>query len=216
MSEQVADSGQIADAPGVANSQCRREGGVGSVPGFRPNAVAIGVGVLAAVTSVAVGEGAAGILGAGLALVMLAIAVIDARSFLIPDPLNIAGVMLGVANAAVLGQGNPEVLAEAVLRAVLVAAAFAGLRLVYVRVRRRHGIGLGDVKLAAVAGIWLDWPVVPIAIEIAALTALATYALRRYVLRHGVLPGSRVPFGPFLAPAVWIGWLLQTVVLGGW
>ncbi|MFB9263556.1 prepilin peptidase [Bradyrhizobium erythrophlei] len=167
-------------------------------------------------TSAAVGEGAAGLLGVGLALVMLAIAIVDARSFLIPDPLNVAGVMLGIANAAVLGRGDLAVLAEAVLRAVLAAAVFAGLRLAYVRVRRRHGIGLGDVKLAAVAGVWLDWSVLPIAIEIAALSALATYALRRYLLRRRQQPNSRLPFGLFFAPAIWIGWLLQTVVQGGW
>jgi leader peptidase (prepilin peptidase)/N-methyltransferase len=77
-------------------------------------------------------------------------------------------------------------------------------------------MGLGDVKLAAVAGIWLHWPVLPVVIEIAALSALATYMVRRYILRHSLWPASRLPFGLFLAPAIWIGWLLQTAVLRGW
>lgn len=124
--------------------------------------------------------------------------------------------MLGIANAAVLGQGDLAVLTEAVLRAVLVAAAFLGLRLAYARLRRRQGMGLGDVKLAAVAGAWLDWPVLPIAIEIAALSALMIYGLRRYLLGHRLRPNVRLPFGLFFAPAIWIGWLLQTTVLRGW
>ena len=48
----------------------------------------------------------------------------------------------------------------------------------YRRIRGRDGIGLGDVKLAGVAGVWLDWWVLPVAIEIAALAALAVYAMR--------------------------------------
>jgi leader peptidase (prepilin peptidase)/N-methyltransferase len=183
---------------------------------FRPNLMTIAVGAFGGATSFAVGGGSAGLLGAGLALVMLAIAVVDARSLLIPDPLNIAGALLGIVNAVVLGRGDLATLAVAALRAVVVAAAFFGLRQAYAGLRRRHGIGLGDVKLAAIAGIWLDWWMLPIAIEIAALSALAIYALRRHVLRHRLRPTSRLPFGLFFAPAIWIGWLLQTAVPSGW
>ena len=176
--------------------------------------VAVGAGLV--FVSMASAHGPARWLGAGLALVMLAIAVIDARSFLIPDPLNAAGLMLGIVNAAVLGQGDLMAPADAVLRAVVAAAAFLGLRMAYARLRGRHGIGLGDVKLAAVAGAWLDWSILPIAIEIAALSALATYALCRYVLGRRMRPTSRLPFGLFFAPAIWMGWLLETTVLRGW
>src|SRR5689334_3065496 len=43
--------------------------------------------------------GAPGYLGAGLALSMLAIAAIDARAFIIPNELTVAGVLLGLLNA---------------------------------------------------------------------------------------------------------------------
>ena len=58
------------------------------------------------------------------------------------------------------------------------AIAFFSLRILYRRIRGHDGIGLGDVKLAGVAGVWLDWWVLPVAIEIAALAALAAYAMR--------------------------------------
>jgi leader peptidase (prepilin peptidase)/N-methyltransferase len=211
-------SGRIADAPatdGVGDeTDHSRGGGLVDRSGVCLSITLLGIGVLGVVTSVAAGEGAAGSFGAGLALVMLAIAAVDARRFLIPDPLNAAAVMLGVANAAVLGQGDVALLAETLLRTVVVAGAFLGLRFAYLRLRRRQGIGLGDVKLAAAAGAWLDWPVVPMAIEIAALSALAIYALRRFVLGHRLRPDARLPFGLFFAPAIWIGWLLQTLRLG--
>jgi hypothetical protein len=45
-------------------------------------------------------------------------------------------------------------------------------RIAYRGFRGREGLGLGDVKLAAAAGAWLSLPMLPIAIEIAAITAL--------------------------------------------
>ena len=38
--------------------------------------------------------------------------------------------------------------------------------------RGRRGLGMGDVKLAAVAGVWLDWFTIVAVIEFAALAAL--------------------------------------------
>jgi len=149
-----------------------------------------------------------------LALVMLTIAVIDAKYLLIPDALNVAGLVLGLVNAMVVAQGDLSALLIAVLRAIVVAGAFLAVRVAYARLRGRHGLGLGDVKLAAVAGAWLDWSILPIAIEIAALSALATYALRYLVLRQRLRLTSRMPFGLFFAPAIWVGWLLQMTLLG--
>jgi leader peptidase (prepilin peptidase) / N-methyltransferase len=177
----------------------------------------LALGVCAVAVSIVAAPGVAGWLGAGLALVMLAIAAVDGRSFVIPDSLNAAGWALGVAHAIVLGQQDiGAALAGAVLRAAVLALAFFALRLIYARLRGRQGIGLGDVKLAAVAGNWLGWPIMPIAVELAALSALAVYVLRRYALRRPLRPTSRLPFGLYFAPAIWIGWLLQATALQGW
>jgi leader peptidase (prepilin peptidase)/N-methyltransferase len=155
-----------------------------------------------------------GIAGAGLAALMFAIAAVDARRFIIPDELTVAALVLGFWHATIedidpLGQ----VLALAALRGAVLALAFLGLRALYRRLRGRHGIGLGDVKLAGVAGVWLDWSIVPIAIEIAALATLGTYLVRHLWLRRAVRPTTRLPFGLFLAPAIWIGWLFEATLL---
>lgn len=174
---------------------------------------------VAVAVSVAAAHGATGWLGAGLALVMLAIAVVDGQRFLIPDSLNAAGLALGIVHSIVLRQAEGDIgaaLASAVLRAAVLALAFLAVRLIYARLRGRQGIGLGDVKLAAVAGSWLGWSVMPIAVEIAALSALCIYALRRYAVGHPLRPTSRLPFGLYFAPAIWIGWLLQATILQPW
>ena len=184
---------------------------------IRATAATAAMGALLVGISMTVAHGTAGWFGAGLALAMLAIAVVDGQHFLIPDPLNAAGLALGLANSALLGQGDLVVaMAGATLRAMVLVLSFFTLRLIYARLRGRHGIGLGDVKLAAVAGIWLNWPVMPIAVEIAAISALSVYALRRYVLRHPLRSSSRLPFGLYFGPAIWVGWLLQTTLLQAW
>ena len=79
----------------------------------------------------------------------------------------------------------------------------------YGRLRGREGLGLGDVKLAGAAGVWLDWWAMPIAIEIGALAALALYVAGHILGRRRIRATTRLPFGLFLAPAIWIAWLLQ-------
>jgi len=158
-------------------------------------------------------SGGRGVAGAVLACLMIAIAAIDARRFIIPDELTAAALALGLADAAIRHpDGIGEALALAALRGAIVAAAFFGLWALYRGLRGREGIGLGDVKLAGVAGVWLDWPSIPVAVEIAALAALAVCLVRWLALGRAISATTRLPFGAFLAPAIWIAWLGETML----
>lgn len=180
---------------------------------FELAAVAI-VAVAAAAASLILVPGAHGALGAGLALVMVAIAAVDARRFIIPDVLSAAALALGLVHAALDPWQTPvEGLGLALLRGAVLAACFFALRAVYFRIRGREGIGLGDVKLAGVAGVWLDWTTMPVAIEIAALAALAVYLVGRLMSGRPIAALARLPFGLFLAPAIWLGWLIENAWL---
>jgi leader peptidase (prepilin peptidase)/N-methyltransferase len=155
-----------------------------------------------------------GLLGGALGLLMLAVAVADARAFIIPDNLTIAAFLLALTNAAIEGLASmPENIAVAALRGLVLALAFFALQEIYLRLRHRHGIGLGDVKLAAVAGAWLDWTLIPVAIEIAALTALIVYIANQLVLHRPLCAAAKLPFGLFFAPAIWVCWLLNAMFL---
>jgi prepilin signal peptidase PulO-like enzyme (type II secretory pathway) len=68
----------------------------------------------------------------------------------------------------------------------------------------------GDAKLAGVAGVWLDWTVLPIALEIAVLGTLTAVLVYQLIARQRLKSTTRLPFGLFLAPAIWMGWLIQT------
>jgi len=174
---------------------------------------ALGLGMVA--LSVWAAPGVPGWLGAGLALIVLAIAAIDARWFIIPNELSAAGFALALVNAAVLAQdGVMAAIGMAALRGAVLALLFLGLRLLYRRVRGRDGIGLGDVKLAGVMGAWLGWVTIPIAVEIAALSAIAVYLFRHYARGRPIDRTLKFPFGLFLAPSIWLCWLFEVAVLG--
>ena len=170
--------------------------------------MAAGVGV-----SLWAAPGVPGWLGAALALIVLAIAVIDARLFIIPDELTVAGLVLALANAAVTSPFDRwEAVGAALLRGAVLALLFYGLRVGYRRLRGREGIGLGDVKLAGVAGAWLSLAAIPVAVEIAALAAIAVFCVRHYAAGKPIDTALKFPFGLFFAPAIWIGWLLDTTL----
>ncbi len=172
--------------------------------------VALFIGVVASVVLVHDWRGA---WGAGLAVLMVAIAGVDARRFIIPDELTAAALALGLAYAAVADSEIwAQALAWSVLRGVVPALGFLGVRAGYRRWRGREGIGLGDVKLAGVAGVWLDWQTIPIAIEIAAVAALVGYLIMHLYFHRTVRPTTRLPFGLFLGPAIWIAWILDATL----
>lgn len=173
------------------------------------------VAVCAAAASLFAAPDPSGVLGGGLALVMIAIAAIDARRFVIPDELVLAGLLLGLIAAAVdQSEALTAALLHAVVRAGALALATLAFRTAYRLIRGREGIGLGDVKLAGVAGAWLGWLAVAVAVDIAALSALAVVLIRAAGGQR-VTRKTAVPFGLFFGPAIWIAWLFETLSVHG-
>ncbi len=171
----------------------------------------VGAGVF--VLSFSIAPGAEGALGGALGVLMLGIASADARRFVVPNALSGSAFALGVIHAGVAG---PDYGLEgglmALSRAALAAGLFLIMRVAYRGLRGREGLGLGDVKLAGAAGAWLSLPMLPIAIEIAAIAALTAYALRQWKRVRVLRAAGRVPFGAFFAPAIWFGWVLETML----
>jgi leader peptidase (prepilin peptidase) / N-methyltransferase len=165
-------------------------------------------GAGAVLASIAAAPGWSGAVGACLAGLMLAIAVIDHRRMIIPDELSALAFIAGLIATGAEG-GAPPLIAilQALVRSALMFALFFAFRAGFRALRGMEGMGLGDVKLAAVAGVWLDWAGLPVVVEIAALSALAA-ALCARLRGDGFDPKARLPFGTFFAPAIWICWLL--------
>lgn len=169
--------------------------------------------IAAVIGSLLAAPGPDGLCGACLAALMLAIAVSDAERYIIPNELAAAAVALALLRAGTIGPdaGWPGVL-WAMVRAAAIALPLLALMAGYRRWRGRDGLGLGDVKLGAVAGAWLDWTTIFAVLELAALTALGAYLLTALLRRRAFKGSAFLPFGAFLAPSIWLGWLAEAVL----
>ena len=122
------------------------------------------------------------------------LAVLDLRCRRLPDPLvaALAAVVCPPLAAAALALGEPGRLGRAALAAVLVGAVHLVAALL-------GGLGLGDVKLAAVLGFplgFVGWPAVAIGLIVPHLAAGPVAAV--LLLRGRVRRRSALPFGPAL------------------
>ncbi len=156
---------------------------------------------------------------AALGWALLALAVIDAKHFILPDVLTLPLIPAGLAVAWWL---DPADLLEGqllhhALGAALGFLGFAGLAWAYRKSRGREGLGLGDAKLLAAAGAWLSWTglgsVLLWAAPIALVVSLAAGVIQG-TLSDKLAGRAALPFGPFLALGFWLTWLYGPIRLG--
>ncbi len=129
------------------------------------------------------------VLGLVFVATLAAITLTDLELRVIPNKILIVSAIAGVALAAALDPSSlPErAIAGAAAGGVLFAIAFAYPR----------GMGMGDVKLAAVMGLYLGRSVAPALLIGFAAGSVVGLAL---IARHGAAARKQsVPFGPFLA-----------------
>jgi leader peptidase (prepilin peptidase)/N-methyltransferase len=195
MSGGAADFGQIA-----AGGNSSRELLVAGLAGFA-----------ATVESLHVAPGWDGVAGSALAVIMIAIAIADLRRMIIPDVLSLTAAALGFITIVVESSADDRIdlTIEAAMRSAAMVTVFLVFRHGYRWVRGWEGMGLGDVKLAGVAGVWLQVGSLPSAIEIAACSGVALALVWRWRSGAGFAPLVKVPFGMFLAPTIWLCWLFE-------
>jgi leader peptidase (prepilin peptidase)/N-methyltransferase len=135
---------------------------------------------------------------------LLALSLIDLRCHRLPDPLTLTTLLAGLSVTLI---ARPAALPEHLIGTVLGYAALAGIGWLYRVLRGRDGIGLGDAKLLAAGGAWLSWQAIPgIILSAAALELLPTLIVR-LVQSAPLSATTRIPFGPYLAAAIWLAWL---------
>ena len=176
----------------------------------RPAVLIGGAAVIAAVSALSLPWPIA-IASTVLGTLMVGGADVDARKFLLPDPITWGAVACGIVAALLLDASAPWVSAgEAIARAGCIAVLLALFRSGYAWIRRSEGLGLGDVKLAAAIGAWLPIESVPLCFGLATSSALLLVVFAR-LNGHSVTRTTRIPFGAFLCPALWIVFYLDSV-----
>ncbi len=134
---------------------------------------------------------------------LLALAWIDAEYMVMPDSLTLPLILFGLAATWLQDPGS---MLDHAIGVAIGYVAFRVIAWLYKALRGQEGLGRGDAKLLAAAGAWTGWAALPLLVLIAALGGLgvglvAVAGGRRIHMR------TALPFGPFLAAALWLIWL---------
>jgi len=129
-------------------------------------------------------------LGLLLVTALVPIVLIDLEHRLIPNAITLPAAIAGAVAILLL---DTDFIVEA-----LIAAAAAGGFFMLAAVLYPRGMGMGDVKLAALLGLYLGRAVGPALFAALILGVLVGAAI---IARKGAVAGRKtaVPFGPFLA-----------------
>jgi leader peptidase (prepilin peptidase) / N-methyltransferase len=145
----------------------------------------------------------------GLGAVIAVIVVIDYVYEIVPDQLSLSTLAAGLLVNGVVFDERLAVDWEYPLGALLGGASFWIIRAGYSALRQVEGLGLGDVKLAAACGAWVGLQGLPAVLLLAAAGGLIWIAAASWWRGVAVATTDRVPFGAFLAPALWVVWLVS-------
>jgi len=145
-----------------------------------------------------------GLLWCAFSATLLALALIDWDTTLLPDDLTLPLLWLGLLAAAM--NWTPVGLNNAFWGVV---GGYISLWLIYWAFKLatgKEGMGYGDFKLFAALGAWFGWQtLIPIILMASVIGAIVGIAMK---FTTGLREGGYVPFGPFLAGAGFAGLFL--------
>jgi leader peptidase (prepilin peptidase)/N-methyltransferase len=131
---------------------------------------------------------------------LIPIAWIDARRYIIPNTIILVGLITGAAITLLIAltYHNPGYLIEHLIGAVAGGASMALIAVAGTFLFRKQAMGSGDIKLMLLIGLFLGgWPHLLIVIMASAFTG-SIIGLILITLGKKSGGGSRIPYGPFL------------------
>nr|WP_310734570.1 A24 family peptidase [Azohydromonas caseinilytica] len=151
------------------------------------------------------------LLWCAVAATLLALALIDWDTTLLPDALTLPLLWAGLV-AAALDWTLP--LPQALWGAVAGYGSLWSVYWLFKLATGKEGMGYGDFKLMAALGAWFGaWMIIPILLMASLLGAVVGIGMK---LTHSLRDGVYVPFGPFLAGAGLVVMLAGTRAVLGW
>ncbi|MFO7690387.1 MAG: A24 family peptidase [Cryobacterium sp.] len=149
-----------------------------------------------------------------LAAISVALGMIDLDTHTLPNRIIYPAypVSAGLLTAAALLAGHPERLLPALIGGVALFSLYLLLALI-----RPGGMGLGDVKLAGILGLYLGylgWAPLFVgafgAFLLGGLFGVALMALRRVDRK------ASIPFGPWMLAGAWVGIVAGDTLASGY
>ncbi|MET0239397.1 MAG: A24 family peptidase [Sphingobium sp.] len=145
-----------------------------------------------------------------LGWILLALAVLDARHFWLPDALTLPLAFFGLTIGPFATQAAlpDRWIGAAAGYGVLLAVALG-----YRALRGREGLGLGDAKLLGAIGAWTGWQALPFVLLIGSVAGLG-WAAAMAARGRAVRGDMRLPLGTLLCLAVGPGMVVEAWLLG--
>jgi leader peptidase (prepilin peptidase)/N-methyltransferase len=162
--------------------------------------------LLAATCAWYFGPGWEALMAIVLTIVLVAIAMIDADTQLIPDSIVLPLMWLGLAMSLFHPMPGAGTLfigpADAIVGAMAGYLTLWSIFWLFKLVTGKDGMGYGDFKLLAALGAWLGWQQLPMIIMMSAVVGAAINIVM--IVARGKDRSIPIPFGPYLAAAGWI------------
>jgi leader peptidase (prepilin peptidase) / N-methyltransferase len=142
--------------------------------------------------------------GCLLVAVVVTMSIIDYREMILPNRLNLLLAGGGICQAVFVGQPD---LFDAVGGALFGFVVLGVVAALFRRLRGIDGLGFGDQKFSAAAGLWIGWQGIAPMLLIACCSALVFVTVRSAKERK-FDAAARLPFGPFLGLGTTVCWLV--------
>jgi leader peptidase (prepilin peptidase)/N-methyltransferase len=139
----------------------------------------------------------------GACLSLLALAVIDFRTQLLPDVITLPLLWAGLIYQLLF---QPLLLSSAVIGAMAGYCILWSFYWLFKLITGKDGMGFGDFKLLAALGAWLGWSFLPLILILSAGLGAVVGLVAQTCLPR--LRGKPMPYGPFLALAGWVALLV--------
>lgn len=149
------------------------------------------------------GDAVRAVLYSALFSLLTVVAVIDWRTFEIPNGLNLAIFLLGVVQL-VADRRNWALY-------LIGMCSVSLLFLLLWFITHGNGLGMGDVKLMAAAGLLLGWPRILLAMILGSVSGAIIHTIR---MRRGA--GRKLAFGPYLSAGIWVAALFGERLIGAY
>lgn len=160
------------------------------------------------------------ILAAAYSVLLVALSLIDAKHYILPNHLVALLAVLGIAFTLMESTFLPPslewhiFLGTRIVTALLVMAFMLGMGWLGKMVSKRDAMGMGDVKMIGAITLWVDLDGLLLTLLIASLLALpwALYSITKRLLKHRKQSTNYIPFGPYLAIGAWISFMFRGVI----
>jgi leader peptidase (prepilin peptidase)/N-methyltransferase len=143
---------------------------------------------------------------------LVILAWIDLKTFQLPDAITISLSAYGLIANSLFGLGWTDT-SSALIGCMSGYLSLYLINQVYLRIKKIHGVGMGDAKLLAGLGACFGWQSLPYILMIASTTGLLGGYI--WLKVHQQNSSHAFPFGPFIALGgiITLIWLIFNIPL---